>query len=250
MDEPWLAPKGSRYQGYFSPRYNRGEASLAYQWAADAKSYNEYMGFAHYGQTKEQAAAQAEQMKRARADYERDAKEADRLGMRKVWDDKNSYYAHRNRQIFEREWAEDQKLWERHREVEEDRFRKDQKISDLGQKQRADERRIKKEQADEAARQGRILRETREAYQREIDKLQTQMKQQQEAANNLAAQNKAQANAAANPQRAAFGGKPPTLLGGSDKNTAGIGGGTLFFSDANKLGWKERLGGRTLLSGA
>ena len=124
------------------------------------------------------------------------------------------------------------------------------KIDEQRRRQGKEAEALRKERADVAARQERILRETREAYQREIDKLQTQMKQQQETANNLAAQNKAQANAAANPQRAAFGGKPPTLLGGSDKNTASIGGGTLLFSDANKLGRKERLGGRTLLSGA
>ena len=102
------------------------------------------------------------------------------------------------------------------------------------------------ERAAETARQQQLIDKQRESNAQMLRQIEQQMRQEQEAANNAMAQQRHRANAAANPDRSAFGGASPTLLGGREK---GGNAGSLLYSDAQKLGKKGRLGGKTLLSG-
>lgn len=105
---------------------------------------------------------------------------------------------------------------------------------------------LRKEREREAQRQARLLWEQRAQHSRLMREMQEQAKKGQEAANNAMAQSRARANAAANPDRSAFGGTPPTLLGGREKSD---GSGSQLFSTASKLGGKGQLGGRRTLLG-
>lgn len=105
---------------------------------------------------------------------------------------------------------------------------------------------LKEERDAETARQQQLIDKQRESNAQMLRQIEQQMRQEQEAANNAMAQQRHRANAAANPDRSAFGGASPTLLGGREK---GGNAGSLLYSDAQKLGKKGRLGGKTLLSG-
>ena len=111
---------------------------------------------------------------------------------------------------------------------------------------RREAERMEEERAAETARQQKLLNEQRESNAQMLKQIEQQMRQEQEKANNAMAQQRHRANAAANPDRSAFGGANPTLLGGREK---GGNAGSLLYSDAQKLGKKGRLGGKTLLSG-
>nr|DAX53099.1 MAG TPA: hypothetical protein [Caudoviricetes sp.] len=99
---------------------------------------------------------------------------------------------------------------------------------------------------EETRRQERLVWEQRQENKKRLAEQAEQAKRQQEESHNAMAQGKARANAAANPGRSTFGGMPPTLLGGREKpdNT-----GSQLFSNANKLGGKDPLGGLLALLG-
>ena len=105
---------------------------------------------------------------------------------------------------------------------------------------------VAEERAAETARQQQMIDKQRESNAQLLKQIEQQMRQEQEAANNAMAQQRHRANAAANPDRSAFGGVVQTLLGGREK---GDNAGSQLFSEARKLGKKGHLGGKTLLSG-
>lgn len=105
---------------------------------------------------------------------------------------------------------------------------------------------VAEERAAETARQQQMIDKQRESNAQLLKQIEQQMRQEQEEANNAMAQQRHRANAAANPDRSAFGGLVQTLLGGREK---GDNAGSQLFSEARKLGNKGYLGGKTLLSG-
>lgn len=105
---------------------------------------------------------------------------------------------------------------------------------------------VAEERAAETARQQQLIDKQRESNAQLLKQIEQQMRQEQEEANNAMAQQRHRANAAANPDRSAFGGLVQTLLGGREK---GDNAGSQLFSEARKLGKKGHLGGKTLLSG-
>lgn len=105
---------------------------------------------------------------------------------------------------------------------------------------------LKEERVAETARQQQMIDKQRESNAQLLKQIEQQMRQEQEEANNAMAQQRHRANAAANPDRSAFGGVVQTLLGGREK---GDNAGSQLFSEARKLGKKGHLGGKTLLSG-
>ena len=105
---------------------------------------------------------------------------------------------------------------------------------------------LKEERDAETARQQQMIDKQRESNAQLLKQIEQQMRQEQEEANNAMAQQRHRANAAANPDRSAFGGLVQTLLGGREK---GDNAGSQLFSEARKLGKKGYLGGKTLLSG-